>query len=76
MAYQKDGDRLCTKAHSNEVRSNGVKWNEGKFRLDVGKIFFMSRMVRCWNCLLREVANAPSLEVFEVMLGVALSNLI
>lgn len=76
MSYQKDGDRLCTKACSNEARSNGFKLDEGKFRLDVSKVFFMRRMVRCWNCLPREVVNATSLAVFDIILDRALSNLI
>lgn len=33
-------------------------------------------MVKHWNTLLREVAGAPSLEMFKVGLDEALSNLI
>lgn len=39
MAYQKDEDRLCTKACSNDTRSDGFKLNEGKFRLDIRRCF-------------------------------------
>ena len=49
---------------------------EGRFRLDVRWKFFTRRGVRCWNRLLREVVDAPSLEVFKARLDEALGNLV
>ncbi|KFP37825.1 hypothetical protein N324_01817, partial [Chlamydotis macqueenii] len=40
------------------------------------KKFFTVRMVRHWNRLLREVVNAPYLEVFKARLDGALSDLV
>ncbi|KFV10815.1 hypothetical protein N340_13807, partial [Tauraco erythrolophus] len=55
---------------------NGFKLKEGRFRLDKRKKFFPLRVVKYWNRLSREVAAAPSLEVFKARLDEALSNLI
>jgi len=40
------------------------------------KKFFITRVVKHWNILPREVADAPSLETFKVKLESALSNLV
>ena len=44
--------------------------------MDVRGKFFTRRVLRCWNRLLREVVDAPSLEVFKARLDEALGNLV
>ena len=76
-AYKKDGERLFTRARSSQTKGNGFKLKKkGIFRLCIRKIFFTMRVVRHRNRLLREVVAAPSVEVFNVKLDDALSNLI
>ena len=70
------GEGLFTRACSDRTRANGFKLKEGRFRLDVRKKFFTTRMVRQWNRWPREVVDAPSLEVFKARLDGALSNLV
>ncbi|KFV18084.1 hypothetical protein N340_11068, partial [Tauraco erythrolophus] len=55
---------------------NGFKLKEGRFRLDIRKKFFTQRVARHWNRLPREVADAPSLEVFRARLDEALNDLV
>ena len=38
---------------------------EGRFRLDFRGKFLTVRVLKCWNRLPREVADASSLEVFK-----------
>ncbi|KAK4825143.1 hypothetical protein QYF61_024140 [Mycteria americana] len=69
-------DMELLEAGSDRTRGNGFKRKEGRFRLDIGKKFFTMRVVRHRNRLSREVADAPSLEVFKARLDGALSNLV
>jgi len=49
---------------------------EGRLRLDIKKKFFSQGVVRHWSRLPREVADAPSLEVFKTRLDGILGSLI
>lgn len=49
---------------------------EARFGLDIRGKFFTERVVRCWNRLPREVADALSLEVFKAGLDQVLGSLV
>ncbi|GAB0176466.1 triadin [Grus japonensis] len=73
QSYRKAEEGLFTRACSYRIRG---KLKEGRFRLAIGKKFFMMRVVRHWNRLPREVVDAPSLEVFKARFDGALGNLV
>jgi len=75
-AHEKDGDKLLSRACCDRTRWDGFKLKEGRFRLDVRKTFFTTRVVKRWKRLPREVGDAPSLETFQVRLDGVLGNLI
>jgi len=53
---------------------NGLKLKEERFRLDIRKKFFTTRMMRHWHRLPRDVVDAPSLETLKVRLDGAMST--
>ena len=53
--------QLFESGDNSRTRGNGVKLKEGRFQLDVRGKFFTRRVVRCWNGLLREAVDAPSI---------------
>jgi len=75
-AYGKDEQNLFIRACCDRTKSNDFKLREGRFRLDIRKIFFTMRVVKPWHRLPREVVDAPSLEAFKARLDGALSNLV
>lgn len=66
-AFQYLGEQIFTQAGSDRTEGN---------RLDDRKKFFIQRVVKYWNELLREAMNAPSLEVLNARLDGTFSNLV
>ena len=59
--YRKAGEGLFIRARSNRMRGNGFKLEEGGFRTDMRKKFFIGRVVRHKNRLPRESLDVPFL---------------
>ena len=75
-AYNQEEDRLFLWVDSARTRGNGFKLKESKFTLAIRRKFFLQRILRYWNKLLRKLVSAPSLEAFRARLDGALSSLI
>jgi len=57
-------------------RQKGLRLPQGRFRLDIGKIFSTERVVRPWTRLPRAVVESPSLEGFKNRVDVALQDMV
>jgi len=75
-AYRKHGENIFSRVYCDSTRNNGFKLRRGRFRVDIRKKFFTVRAVKHWNRLLREVVEAPSLEMFKARLDGALGKMI
>jgi len=62
---KKEGDRLFSRVCCDRAGGNDFRLKEGRFRLDIKKLFKV-RVMRHWYRLLREVADAPSMETLRV----------
>lgn len=59
-----------------KTRDDDFEVKEGRFRLEMRKIYFTMRMVEHWNRLPRGVVDAPLLRTFKVRMDEGLRNLV
>uniref|UniRef100_K7EY15 Reverse transcriptase domain-containing protein n=1 Tax=Pelodiscus sinensis TaxID=13735 RepID=K7EY15_PELSI len=74
--HKEEGENLFILASIDRTRSNGLKLQQGRFRLDIRKKFLTVRVVKHWNKLPREVVESPSLEIFKSRLDKCLSGMV
>uniref|UniRef100_A0A8D0DXF8 Reverse transcriptase domain-containing protein n=1 Tax=Salvator merianae TaxID=96440 RepID=A0A8D0DXF8_SALMN len=73
--HSAEGSDLFSLAQG-RTRSNGMKLQGKRFRLDVRKNFMTVRTINQWNRLPQEVVSSPSMEVFKRRLDGHLSGMV
>lgn len=74
--YNKEENKLFSRASCNRKRVIGFQLQEGQFILDVGRTWSAMRVVNHWHRLPQGVMEAPSQERFQVRLDEDLNNLV
>ena len=79
--YLKGGCRevgigLFSQITGNRTREDGLKLWQARFRLDIRRNLCPTRVIKHWHRLPREVAEAPSLEVFQRRVDIVLRDMV
>jgi len=74
--HKDEGENLFILASGDRTRTNGLKLQQGRFRLDIRKKFLTVSVVEHWNKLPREVVESPPVEILKSRLDKCLSGMV